>query len=161
MIEILSITSSKQWIHSWVWSAKATSLAAASFLHDASVSVQQMDLDCSASAQCLLSFLSSAGFSYHKHTVLKMDEAFLRVNNELDTEVVVSWMSERCYQVSYTLLQWWLSAWFVLMIMIVLLFRSRCLFLCLLVFVPAAGGSPCWAQSWSAQFRRIHCEHST
>ncbi|KAM7419151.1 hypothetical protein PAMA_016327 [Pampus argenteus] len=30
-----------------------------------------------------------------------MDEASLRVNNELDTDVVVSWMSERCYQCLY------------------------------------------------------------
>ncbi|XP_026160123.1 heparan-alpha-glucosaminide N-acetyltransferase isoform X2 [Mastacembelus armatus] len=30
-----------------------------------------------------------------------MDEAFLKVSNELDTEVVVSWMSQRCYQCLY------------------------------------------------------------
>ncbi|KAI3353255.1 hypothetical protein L3Q82_019793 [Scortum barcoo] len=30
-----------------------------------------------------------------------MDEAFLTVNNELDSQVVVSWMSERCYQCLY------------------------------------------------------------
>ncbi|XP_040892933.1 heparan-alpha-glucosaminide N-acetyltransferase isoform X2 [Toxotes jaculatrix] len=30
-----------------------------------------------------------------------MDEALLTVSNELDTEVVVSWMSERCYQCLY------------------------------------------------------------
>ncbi|KAM7394189.1 hypothetical protein PAMP_021002 [Pampus punctatissimus] len=42
-----------------------------------------------------------SGLSYHNHVVLKMDEAFLRVNNELDTDVVVSWMSERCYQCLY------------------------------------------------------------
>lgn len=30
-----------------------------------------------------------------------MDEAILTVNNELDMEVVVSWMSERCYQCLY------------------------------------------------------------
>ncbi|XP_044045519.1 heparan-alpha-glucosaminide N-acetyltransferase isoform X2 [Siniperca chuatsi] len=30
-----------------------------------------------------------------------MDEAFLTVNNELDHEVVVSWMSERCYHCLY------------------------------------------------------------
>lgn len=30
-----------------------------------------------------------------------MDEAFLTVNNELETEVVVSWMSEQCYQCLY------------------------------------------------------------
>lgn len=39
-------------------------------------------------------------FPLHKHTALKMDEALLTINNELDTEVVVSWVSERCYQVS-------------------------------------------------------------
>ncbi|XP_070683667.1 heparan-alpha-glucosaminide N-acetyltransferase isoform X2 [Pempheris klunzingeri] len=30
-----------------------------------------------------------------------MDTAFLTVNNELDTDLVVSWMSERCYQCLY------------------------------------------------------------
>ncbi|XP_034748638.1 heparan-alpha-glucosaminide N-acetyltransferase isoform X4 [Etheostoma cragini] len=30
-----------------------------------------------------------------------MDEAILTVNNDLDTEVVVSWMSERCFQCLY------------------------------------------------------------
>lgn len=47
----------------------------------------------------MLLFLSPAGLSHHKHITLKMDEAILTVNNELDTEVVVSWVSERCYQV--------------------------------------------------------------
>uniref|UniRef100_A0A8C4IPA7 Heparan-alpha-glucosaminide N-acetyltransferase n=1 Tax=Dicentrarchus labrax TaxID=13489 RepID=A0A8C4IPA7_DICLA len=42
-----------------------------------------------------------AGFPHHKHIALKMDEALLTVNNELDSEVVVSWMSERCYQCLY------------------------------------------------------------
>uniref|UniRef100_A0A8C4IJP5 Heparan-alpha-glucosaminide N-acetyltransferase n=1 Tax=Dicentrarchus labrax TaxID=13489 RepID=A0A8C4IJP5_DICLA len=42
---------------------------------------------------------SASGFPHHKHIALKMDEALLTVNNELDSEVVVSWMSERCYQV--------------------------------------------------------------
>ncbi|XP_034748624.1 heparan-alpha-glucosaminide N-acetyltransferase isoform X2 [Etheostoma cragini] len=32
---------------------------------------------------------------------LRMDEAILTVNNDLDTEVVVSWMSERCFQCLY------------------------------------------------------------
>uniref|UniRef100_A0A8C6LFM1 Heparan-alpha-glucosaminide N-acetyltransferase n=1 Tax=Nothobranchius furzeri TaxID=105023 RepID=A0A8C6LFM1_NOTFU len=32
---------------------------------------------------------------------LKMDEALLRVNNELDSDVLVTWRSERCYQCSY------------------------------------------------------------
>ncbi|KAM4604387.1 heparan-alpha-glucosaminide N-acetyltransferase isoform 2-T2 [Polymixia lowei] len=30
-----------------------------------------------------------------------MDEAFLTINNELDTEIVVSWMSDHCYQCLY------------------------------------------------------------
>ncbi|XP_053195293.1 heparan-alpha-glucosaminide N-acetyltransferase [Scomber japonicus] len=45
--------------------------------------------------------MSTSGFSYHKHRVLKMDEALLRVNNELDSDLVVSWVSERCYQCLY------------------------------------------------------------
>uniref|UniRef100_A0A8C4NZP7 Heparan-alpha-glucosaminide N-acetyltransferase n=1 Tax=Dicentrarchus labrax TaxID=13489 RepID=A0A8C4NZP7_DICLA len=44
---------------------------------------------------------SASGFPHHKHIALKMDEALLTVNNELDSEVVVSWMSERCYQCLY------------------------------------------------------------
>ncbi|CAB1327134.1 unnamed protein product [Coregonus sp. 'balchen'] len=36
-----------------------------------------------------------------KATVLKMDEASLTVNNELDTEMVVSWLSDHCYQCVY------------------------------------------------------------
>ncbi|KAK2919021.1 hypothetical protein Q8A73_003392 [Channa argus] len=42
-----------------------------------------------------------SGLPQHQHTVLKMDEAFLTVKNELDTEVAVSWVSERCYQCLY------------------------------------------------------------
>lgn len=45
--------------------------------------------------------MSISSFPHHKHTVLKMDEAFLTVNNELDTDITVSWMSERCYQCLY------------------------------------------------------------
>ncbi|XP_022614409.1 heparan-alpha-glucosaminide N-acetyltransferase isoform X1 [Seriola dumerili] len=45
--------------------------------------------------------ISTSGFSSHKHSVLKMDEAVLTVNNDLDSEVVVFWMSERCYQCLY------------------------------------------------------------
>ncbi|XP_041789111.1 heparan-alpha-glucosaminide N-acetyltransferase isoform X1 [Chelmon rostratus] len=45
--------------------------------------------------------ISTSGFPHHKHIVLRMDEAVLTVNNELDTEVVVSWMSEHCYQCLY------------------------------------------------------------
>ncbi|XP_045074776.1 heparan-alpha-glucosaminide N-acetyltransferase isoform X1 [Coregonus clupeaformis] len=37
----------------------------------------------------------------HKATVLKMDEASLTVNNELGTEMVVSWLSDHCYQCVY------------------------------------------------------------
>uniref|UniRef100_A0A8C2WAS6 Heparan-alpha-glucosaminide N-acetyltransferase n=1 Tax=Cyclopterus lumpus TaxID=8103 RepID=A0A8C2WAS6_CYCLU len=43
----------------------------------------------------------ATGLSHHKHKALKMDEAILTVNNELDAEVVVSWVSERCYQCLY------------------------------------------------------------
>ncbi|XP_026214918.1 LOW QUALITY PROTEIN: heparan-alpha-glucosaminide N-acetyltransferase [Anabas testudineus] len=43
----------------------------------------------------------TSGFPHHKHRRLKMDEAFLTVKNELDTEVVVSWVSEHCYQCLY------------------------------------------------------------
>lgn len=50
-------------------------------------------------AHPVLLFLTPAGFPHHKHRRLKMDEAFLTVKNELDTEVVVSWVSEHCYQV--------------------------------------------------------------
>ncbi|TKS68112.1 Heparan-alpha-glucosaminide N-acetyltransferase [Collichthys lucidus] len=45
--------------------------------------------------------VSSSGSPHHKHQVLKMDEASLTVYNELDSEVLVSWMSERCYQCLY------------------------------------------------------------
>ncbi|TMS23382.1 Heparan-alpha-glucosaminide N-acetyltransferase [Larimichthys crocea] len=45
--------------------------------------------------------VSSSGFPHHKHQVLRMDEASLTVYNELDSEVLVSWMSERCYQCLY------------------------------------------------------------
>ncbi|XP_031141591.1 heparan-alpha-glucosaminide N-acetyltransferase isoform X1 [Sander lucioperca] len=44
---------------------------------------------------------SSSGLSHHNHIILRMDEAILTVNNELATEVVVSWMSERCFQCLY------------------------------------------------------------
>ncbi|XP_061687164.1 heparan-alpha-glucosaminide N-acetyltransferase isoform X1 [Syngnathoides biaculeatus] len=46
--------------------------------------------------------LSSFGLSHFKpRSTLKMDEAFLRVINELDTEVAVYWVSRRCYQCLY------------------------------------------------------------
>ncbi|XP_041640360.1 heparan-alpha-glucosaminide N-acetyltransferase [Cheilinus undulatus] len=41
---------------------------------------------------------STSGVPRQKHIVLRMDEALLTVNNELNTEVLVSWVSERCYQ---------------------------------------------------------------
>uniref|UniRef100_A0A674A1P5 Heparan-alpha-glucosaminide N-acetyltransferase n=1 Tax=Salmo trutta TaxID=8032 RepID=A0A674A1P5_SALTR len=37
----------------------------------------------------------------HKATVVKMDEASLTVNNELGAEMVVSWLSDHCYQCVY------------------------------------------------------------
>uniref|UniRef100_A0A8C6LK89 Heparan-alpha-glucosaminide N-acetyltransferase n=1 Tax=Nothobranchius furzeri TaxID=105023 RepID=A0A8C6LK89_NOTFU len=40
-------------------------------------------------------------FSHQRRLDLKMDEALLRVNNELDSDVLVTWRSERCYQCSY------------------------------------------------------------
>ncbi|XP_034043397.1 heparan-alpha-glucosaminide N-acetyltransferase isoform X2 [Thalassophryne amazonica] len=43
----------------------------------------------------------TSGLSRHKSAVLKMDEAFLTVRNELDTDLVVSWVSEHCYQCLY------------------------------------------------------------
>uniref|UniRef100_A0A673AL03 Heparan-alpha-glucosaminide N-acetyltransferase-like n=1 Tax=Sphaeramia orbicularis TaxID=375764 RepID=A0A673AL03_9TELE len=46
-------------------------------------------------------FLTAASFPHHKHIVQKMDEAFLAVNNELNTDITVSWVSERCYQCLY------------------------------------------------------------
>ncbi|XP_034059231.1 heparan-alpha-glucosaminide N-acetyltransferase isoform X1 [Gymnodraco acuticeps] len=36
-----------------------------------------------------------------RHIAHRMDEAILTVSNELDIELVVSWMSERCYQCLY------------------------------------------------------------
>ncbi|KAM7010060.1 heparan-alpha-glucosaminide N-acetyltransferase [Tautogolabrus adspersus] len=44
---------------------------------------------------------STSGFPHQKHIVLKMDEALLTVNNEVDAELVVSWVSDRCYQCLY------------------------------------------------------------
>uniref|UniRef100_A0A667XMI5 Heparan-alpha-glucosaminide N-acetyltransferase n=1 Tax=Myripristis murdjan TaxID=586833 RepID=A0A667XMI5_9TELE len=46
-------------------------------------------------------FLIPAGphhHHHHKYTALKMDVASLTVNNELVTDVVVSWKSEHCYK---------------------------------------------------------------
>lgn len=49
---------------------------------------------------CCAFLLTLADIHHHKHLSLKMDEAQLTVNNELSYEVQVSWMSQRCYQVS-------------------------------------------------------------
>lgn len=48
-----------------------------------------------------LTALSTSDLPLRKHRALKMDEARLTINNELSTDVVVSWVSERCYQCSY------------------------------------------------------------
>ncbi|XP_015253117.1 PREDICTED: heparan-alpha-glucosaminide N-acetyltransferase-like [Cyprinodon variegatus] len=40
-----------------------------------------------------------------KHIALKMDEALLTVINDLETDVLLSWRSERCYQISTGCLQ--------------------------------------------------------
>ncbi|XP_072319321.1 heparan-alpha-glucosaminide N-acetyltransferase isoform X1 [Eucyclogobius newberryi] len=45
--------------------------------------------------------MSSLSFQYRKHRALKMDEALLTVNNELSTDVIVSWTSQECYQCLY------------------------------------------------------------
>lgn len=45
--------------------------------------------------------ISSPDLYHPKHIALKMDEAFLSVSNELETDVLVSWRSERCYQCLY------------------------------------------------------------
>ncbi|XP_037554208.1 heparan-alpha-glucosaminide N-acetyltransferase [Nematolebias whitei] len=45
--------------------------------------------------------VSTPDFSQSKRSDLKMDEAFLRVNNELDSDVLVSWKSESCYKCLY------------------------------------------------------------
>ncbi|XP_033829333.1 heparan-alpha-glucosaminide N-acetyltransferase [Periophthalmus magnuspinnatus] len=44
---------------------------------------------------------SSSDFQLQKHRSLKMDEALLKVNNELTTDVTVSWTSQECYQCLY------------------------------------------------------------
>ncbi|PWA32690.1 hypothetical protein CCH79_00012393, partial [Gambusia affinis] len=49
----------------------------------------------------LMAEISAPDFSHHEHVALKMDEALLMVSNELETEVLVSWRSERCYQCLY------------------------------------------------------------
>ncbi|XP_056441646.1 heparan-alpha-glucosaminide N-acetyltransferase [Gadus chalcogrammus] len=45
--------------------------------------------------------ISSSSLPHRKSMSLKMDEAFLKVNNELETKLVVSWMSNHCYQCLY------------------------------------------------------------
>ncbi|XP_034748614.1 heparan-alpha-glucosaminide N-acetyltransferase isoform X1 [Etheostoma cragini] len=64
-------------------------------------SLAALALVVAACAVPLTAETSSSGLSHHKHIVLRMDEAILTVNNDLDTEVVVSWMSERCFQCLY------------------------------------------------------------
>uniref|UniRef100_A0A665WYQ0 Heparan-alpha-glucosaminide N-acetyltransferase n=1 Tax=Echeneis naucrates TaxID=173247 RepID=A0A665WYQ0_ECHNA len=49
----------------------------------------------------LMFSLFPVGFSHHKQRALKMDEAHLTVNNDLSTDVVVSWTSQHCYQCLY------------------------------------------------------------
>ncbi|XP_008415073.1 heparan-alpha-glucosaminide N-acetyltransferase isoform X1 [Poecilia reticulata] len=49
----------------------------------------------------LMAEISAPDFGHSKHVGLKMDEALLTVSNELETEVLVSWRSERCYQCLY------------------------------------------------------------
>ncbi|KAM3864849.1 heparan-alpha-glucosaminide N-acetyltransferase [Diretmus argenteus] len=50
---------------------------------------------------CAVFITLCTGSSHHMLKAPKMDEAFLTVNNELATEVAVSWMSEHCYQCLY------------------------------------------------------------
>ncbi|KAG7283048.1 hypothetical protein CRUP_012941 [Coryphaenoides rupestris] len=45
--------------------------------------------------------MSSSSHPHRKTVSLKMDEAFLTVNNELGAKLVVSWMSDHCYQCLY------------------------------------------------------------
>lgn len=45
--------------------------------------------------------MSSSDFRYQKRSSLKMDQALLRVNNELTSDVLVSWISQECYQCLY------------------------------------------------------------
>ncbi|XP_056135896.1 heparan-alpha-glucosaminide N-acetyltransferase [Lampris incognitus] len=53
-------------------------------------------------AVCAAPFAADVTLGHpHKSIAPKMDEAVLTVNNELDTEVVVSWMSDHCYQCLY------------------------------------------------------------
>uniref|UniRef100_A0A3P9KEB8 Heparan-alpha-glucosaminide N-acetyltransferase n=1 Tax=Oryzias latipes TaxID=8090 RepID=A0A3P9KEB8_ORYLA len=44
---------------------------------------------------------SKLALHHRKHLALKMDEALLTVSNELNSSVLVSWKSERCYQCLY------------------------------------------------------------
>ncbi|XP_061535010.1 heparan-alpha-glucosaminide N-acetyltransferase isoform X2 [Phycodurus eques] len=46
----------------------------------------------------ILPFLRVSLSHFKQHSNLKMDEAFFRVINELDTEVAVYWVSQWCYQ---------------------------------------------------------------
>uniref|UniRef100_A0A8C5A0H4 Heparan-alpha-glucosaminide N-acetyltransferase n=1 Tax=Gadus morhua TaxID=8049 RepID=A0A8C5A0H4_GADMO len=51
--------------------------------------------------RCAVLSMYSASLPHRKSMSLKMDEAFLKVNNELETKLVVSWMSNHCYQCLY------------------------------------------------------------
>lgn len=82
-----------------------------------------------------------------------MDKASVTVKNELDTDVMVSWVSDHCYQVCYRLLFNLIFLWCLFLVFFFLIF------VCVLVFIPGFGvrtGSP---QSWPAQFNRFTCGH--
>uniref|UniRef100_A0A8C8DCM2 Heparan-alpha-glucosaminide N-acetyltransferase n=1 Tax=Oryzias sinensis TaxID=183150 RepID=A0A8C8DCM2_9TELE len=54
-----------------------------------------------AAAAHMLSSPPDVALHHRKHLALKMDEALLTVSNELNSSVLVSWKSERCYQCLY------------------------------------------------------------
>uniref|UniRef100_A0A6Q2XVB0 Heparan-alpha-glucosaminide N-acetyltransferase catalytic domain-containing protein n=1 Tax=Esox lucius TaxID=8010 RepID=A0A6Q2XVB0_ESOLU len=54
-----------------------------------------------ASVSVCVSVYFSARHPRRKAATLKMDEASLTVNNELDSEMFVSWLSDHCYQCVY------------------------------------------------------------
>lgn len=43
---------------------------------------------------------------HQKRAVLAMDKASLTVKNELDSDILVSWVSDHCYQVSLPFIFW-------------------------------------------------------
>ena len=97
-----------------------------------------------------------------------MDEAFLTVNNELDTDVVVSWMSEHCYKVGshatnillQLIMRFTYDLFRMRMMRLMMMLKSGPFFPCVLVSVPAARGGTCGARTWPAQFHRLCCEHT-